>query len=152
MYKRILVPIDGSGPSALGLAEAIVLAKNQGAALRLVHVVNELIIPGRIEIGWSVMQLIDRLRENGAAILKDGESLVRAAGVEVDTRLIEEVGNHAGRLLVQEAKDWHADLIAMGTHGRHGIRRAVMGSDAEFVVRHTPVPVLLVRSQEAAQG
>ena len=152
MYKRILVPIDGSGPSALGLAEAIVLAKNQGAALRLVHVVNELIIPGRIEVGWSVLQLIDRLRENGAAILKDGESLVRTAGVEVDTRLIEAVGNHAGGLLVQEAKDWHADLIAMGTHGRHGIRRAVMGSDAEFVVRHTPVPVLLVRSQEAAQG
>ena len=50
MYKRILVPIDGSGPSALGLAEAIVLAKNQGAALRLVHVVNELVIPGRIEV------------------------------------------------------------------------------------------------------
>jgi nucleotide-binding universal stress UspA family protein len=50
-------------------------------------------------------------------------------------------------VIVENAKKWRADLIVMGTHGRRGITRVVMGSDAEGVVRNTPVPVLLIRAQ-----
>jgi len=64
--------------------------------------------------------------------------------------LVEAMGGQAGDYIIREARQWRADLIVCGTHGRRGIRRLVLGSDAEYIVRHTPVPVLLVRSPELA--
>lgn len=148
MYQRILVPIDGSETATLGLHEAITLAKNQGGTIRLVHVVNEMIVVDATAVNLGV--IIDRLREGGESLLGEAASAVRSAGVEVDTRLLESKSGHAGIHIVEEAKEWPADIIVCGTHGRRGIRRIVMGSDAEYVVRHTPVPVLLVRSSDSA--
>lgn len=111
MYKQILVPIDGSDTATQGLNEAIKLARQSGASIRLVHVVSE-------------------------------------AGIKVDKVLVDAIGSQSGAAIVEQAEKWPADLIVCGTHGRRGIRRLVMGSDAEYVVRHTPVPVLLIRSQE----
>lgn len=148
MYQRILVPIDGSETATLGLHEAIKLAKNQGGTIRLVHVVNEMIAVDATAVNLGV--IIDRLREGGESLLGEAASAVRGAGIEVDTRLLEAVSGQAGIHIVQAAQDWPADLIVCGTHGRRGIRRIVMGSDAEDVVRHTPVPVLLVRSRDSA--
>jgi nucleotide-binding universal stress UspA family protein len=145
MYGKILVPIDGSETSAMGLNEAIRLAKNQGARIRLVHVVNELLVvlpDAYVNIG----RVVDELRRAGKSVLDTSESTVRSAGVEVDTTLIEAMGNQAGDQIIRQAKEWGADLIVCGTHGRRGIRRIVMGSDAEYIVRHTPVPILLIRS------
>jgi nucleotide-binding universal stress UspA family protein len=145
MYGKILVPIDGSETSAMGLNEAIRLAKNQGARIRLVHVVNELLVvlpDAYVNIG----RVVDELRRAGKSVLDMSESTVRSAGVEVDTTLIEAMGNQAGDQIIRQAKEWGADLIVCGTHGRRGIRRIVMGSDAEYIVRHTPVPILLIRS------
>lgn len=70
---------------------------------------------------------------------------MRAAGIEVDGRLIEAIGEPTGKFVVAETKDWPAHLIVCGTHGRGGLKRLLMGSDAEYIVRHSPVPVLLVR-------
>jgi nucleotide-binding universal stress UspA family protein len=145
MYAKILVPIDGSETSSLGLKEAIRLAKNQGARIRLVHIVNELIVV-LPDAYVNIERVIDELRTRGKAILDSGEAAVRSDGVEVDTTLVEAMGNQAGDQIIQQAKEWGADLIVCGTHGRRGIRRIVMGSDAEYIVRHTPVPILLVRS------
>jgi nucleotide-binding universal stress UspA family protein len=55
------------------------------------------------------------------------------------------MGRPAGELVIIAAKEWSADLIVCGTHGRRGLRRIVMGSDAEYIVRHAPVPILLIR-------
>jgi len=145
MYAKILVPIDGSETSTLGLNEAIRLAKNQGGRIRLIHIVNELIVV-LPEAYVNIERVIDELRTRGRAILDSGEATVRSGGVEVDTTLVEAMGNQAGDQIIQQAKEWGADLIVCGTHGRRGIRRLVMGSDAEYIVRHTPVPILLVRS------
>jgi len=148
MYGKILVPIDGSETATLGLNEAIRLAKNQGGRIRLVHIVNELILASPDGYGGNFTQIIDILRTGGQAILADGESAVRSAGVEVDAAFVEAVGGQAGDHIVQQAIEWGADLIVCGTHGRRGLRRLVLGSDAEYIVRHTPVPILLVRSRE----
>jgi nucleotide-binding universal stress UspA family protein len=145
MYAKILVPIDGSETSTLGLNEAIRLAKNQGGRIRLIHIVNELIVV-LPEAYVNIERVIDELRTRGKAILDSSEATVRSGGVEVDTTLVEAMGNQAGDKIIQQAKEWGADLIVCGTHGRRGIRRLVMGSDAEYIVRHTPVPILLVRS------
>lgn len=83
MYQRILVPIDGSETATLGLHEAIKLAKNHGATIRLVHVVNEMIVVDATAVNLGV--IIDRLREGGASLLGEAAAAVRGAGVEVDT-------------------------------------------------------------------
>lgn len=145
MYRKILVPIDGSETSAMGLNEAIRLAKNQDARIRLVHVVNELLIV-LPDAYMNIGRVVDELRNAGKIVLDTSESTVRSAGVAVDTTLIEAMGNQAGDQIIRQAKEWGADLIVCGTHGRRGIRRIVMGSDAEYIVRHTPVPILLIRS------
>jgi len=145
MYGKILVPLDGSETSTLGLNEAVRLAKNQRSRIRLVHVVNELltVLP---EAYVDFDRVIDALRSEGKTILDKAEAEVRSAGIEVDTMLVEAMGNQAGIQIVEKAKQWPADLIVCGTHGRQGLRRIVLGSDAEYIVRHTPVPILLVRS------
>lgn len=146
MYANILVPIDGSDTSTRGLTEAIKIAKEQHARVRLVHVINELIMSAPHDAAFAV-QLSDRLQEFGRTVLKEGEAKVRAAGIQVDSICDDVIGGQAGVQIVHHANAWPADLIVMGTHGRRGLRRIVMGSDAEYVVRHTPVPVLLIRGQ-----
>jgi nucleotide-binding universal stress UspA family protein len=67
--------------------------------------------------------------------------------VKVDTLLLETLGRRVADVIVREAKKWRADVIVLGTHGRSGLSRVVLGSDAELVVRESPVPVLLVRGR-----
>ena len=150
MYPRILVPIDGSHTAGLGLAEALRLAKSQGSVLRLVNVVNDLAAFAGPEVAIYSDQVLKSLQANGRAVLAEAQQAARAAGVEADTRCVETAGGGAGEAIVAEAGAWKADLIVIGTHGRRGLRRLVLGSDAETVVRLAPVPVLLVRASEGA--
>lgn len=151
MYKRILVPIDGSPAASLGLGEAINLAKDQGAEIRLVHIVNEWLIVSPDAARANLGDVAQKTRAEGYALLDEGESRARRAGVTVNSVLVEQMGFQAGACIVQQALEWPADLIVCGTHGRRGVRRLLMGSDAEYIVRHTTIPVLLLRSPEANQ-
>jgi len=149
MYKRILVPVDGSETSMLGLGEAIRLAKDQKATLRLLYVVHDFLVAGGHGAAVYTTQLRKDLREHGEEILAKAAAAVRQQGVEAETRLMETPAGSVGAMIVEDAEKWPADLLVLGTHGRRGIRRLVMGSDAEYVVRTTPVPVLLVRGTQA---
>lgn len=144
MYDKILVPVDGSVTSALGLDEAIRLAKNQGAKLRIVHVVDDLIMSDTV--GLYTDELLESLRGHGKDILAKAQTRAQSQGLDPESVLLEHFGGRAAELVVDEAKKWGANLIVLGTHGRRGMTRLVMGSDAEEIVRTTPVPVLLVRS------
>ncbi len=146
MYAKILVPVDGSDASNLGLSEAIKVAKNQGSQLRLVHIVNELVIDYTYSAGLYSSELIDALREGGKNILDQAVGIVRQHGISCERRLIESIGGRAADLIVAQSQEWPADLIVMGTHGRRGLRRLSLGSDSEQVVRESTVPVLLVRA------
>ena len=146
MYKRILVPTDGSDTSTLGLREAIKLAKDQKAQIRIMHVVDEMVIASPDLYTVMPDNLIADLREAGQSILASSQAMVQEAGITVDTQLIEAFGSRAGEHVVKVAQDWPADLIVCGTHGRRGLRRIVLGSDAEYIVRRSPVPILLVRA------
>jgi len=152
MYKRIFVPVDGSSTSTLGLKEALRLAKQHRAKLCLFHAVDELFVAAAAEGMVLPDEVFAPLREAGRKILAKSSALARKSGIQARTVLVETVAGPAADAIVREAKKWKADLIVMGTHGRRGVRRLVMGSDAEQVLRGTPVPVLLVRGRAKARA
>ncbi|MEO6017136.1 MAG: universal stress protein [Polaromonas sp.] len=92
--------------------------------------------------------LINTLREGGKKILAEGIVLARAADVPADEALIDNLGGQVGDVVADAARLWAADLVVVGTHGRKGIGRMLLGSGAEQILRLAPVPVLVVRSAE----
>jgi nucleotide-binding universal stress UspA family protein len=156
MYQRILVPIDGSITGNQGLNEAIKLAKLTGAELRLIHVTDALSFASGFE-PYAVYagDVVPRIREAGEAVLQRGRELVQSQGIKVDSKLLDDLVSRVSEAVVAQAKAWSADLIVLGTHGRRGVGRFLLGSDAEQIARTAPVPVLLVRGSEvdpSAQG
>ena len=147
MYRRILVPVDGSPTAARGLREAIRLAKSERARVRLVHVVDESVALATGEPGIDLAPLFAALRKGGGALLQRTKRAAKRLGVDAETAIYDSVTRGAADAILRDAKKWRADLIVMGTHGRRGVRRLVLGSDAEQVVRLSPVPVLLVRGR-----
>ena len=145
MYQRILVAVDGSETSLRGLGESIRLAKAIGGRLLLVHVLNTLILESEVASTAYYQALADSIRASGKLVIDDAAMVAHEAGVPFEQKLVDKIGAHAWQEIVAQAKEWQADLIVLGTHGRRGLKRLVMGSDAELVVRHAPVPVLIVR-------
>ncbi len=144
MYKRILVAVDGGDIAELAVKEAIMLAKHDGAQLRLIHVVDEGV--AYWGAGGPILDTVfDAMRDAGQAVLDRAVAAVRKAGIKVETLLPETVGQPVANVIVEEAKRWPADLIVIGTHGRHGLEHLLLGSVAEGVVHLSPKPVLLVR-------
>jgi len=143
-YKRILVPVDGSPTSNKGMQEALRLAKASRARLRLLHVVEQTIAFGAPEIAVDIGPILDAQRAAARRRLAAIERRARRPGVRLDTALVENFGMRVADAVIGEARRWRADLVVMGTHGRRGLQRALVGSDAELVVRYSPVPVLLV--------
>lgn len=144
MYQKILVPVDGSEAASKALREAIEIARNLSARIRVLHVINS--TPWIVQGAPGVIEeLLSQMRSTGESIVHEAKMDARQAGIEVDDRVIEAIGDRAGEVIVAEANDWPADLIVCGTHGRRGLKRLLVGGDAEYIVRHSPVPVLLVR-------
>jgi nucleotide-binding universal stress UspA family protein len=151
MYGKILVPVDGSDTALKGLNEAIKIAKTFGSRIFLVHVVNEFIFDYSYSPAAYAAGVIDGLRERGKTIIAGAAAVVRAHGLEPSSAVLESIGGPAPDSIVAQASECHADLIVMGTHGRRGLRRVALGSDAEQVVRMATVPVLLVRHERPAE-
>jgi len=145
MYKRILVPIDGSAASQRGLREAIALARDQAATLRLLHVLDEfmpLIDPSL----WPGFEKFSQaLSSEGHKLLAEAQTMAVEQGVSVEVVQRGTLENRAAPAIVAEARDSNCDLIVMGTHGRRGMGRLLLGSDALAVLQTSQVPVLLVR-------
>ncbi len=148
MYKRIVVAVDGSPTSDLALDEALKLAKEGQSQLLLLHVSED------VSLAWSggdwmvAMPPVvspEVFEEMGRKILDHAQEKVRRAGLEAETRRVDDGGQRIGNVIAQQAQDWQADLIVIGTHGRKGIDRFLLGSVAEGVTRAATVPVLLVR-------
>lgn len=152
MYRRILVPVDGSHTSTRGLKEAVQLTKDHHARLKLLHVVDESVLTLNPEPTGGGGVFIDALIEGGEQVIKNARALAERHGVKTETAMRENLSGRVSDLILDEARKWRADIIVMGTHGRRGISHVLLGSDAEAVVRSSPVPVLLVRGKTAAKG
>jgi nucleotide-binding universal stress UspA family protein len=148
MYKRILVPLDGSATSRAGLNEALKLAKNQKAELCLLHVVDNRPIVQNVGAGVvGIERMVEAAFSNGKKLLAKTEAAVKKLRIPVKTILLENNAGDIGSVIAGQARKSRASLIVIGTHGRRGVSRLVMGSDAESVVREATMPVLMVRSR-----
>lgn len=147
MYQRIFVPIDDSDTAHAALTEAIRLAVDQHAVIRLSHVVD------LAQFAWGGAALIDTselqqdLLRIGNAVVAGFAQRVSEAGVAYDCEVHQTFGERIARVIVEDAKAWQADLIVMGTHGRRGFDHLLMGSVAEGVMRMTPTPLLMIRAE-----
>ncbi len=146
MCQRILVPIDGGATSAEGVDEAVRLAALTGAELRLMHGVVAADHTNGFETGVVYcIDVLPRMRQAGARVLAAGARRAERPGVTVGTTLVETtVAGQIAERIVDEARAWRADVIVVGSHGRRGADRFFMGSVAEQLARHAPVPVLIV--------
>ncbi len=148
MYQRILVPVDGSECARRGLSEAVSLARLAGAHIRLVHVVDEpLVAIGADMAVGAAADLVETAREAARRVLADATETVKAAGIPVDDVLLDSFDGRLCDLVIAAVQSWPADLVVIGTHGRRGVGRLLLGSDAEQILRLSPVPVLLVRHE-----
>ena len=144
IYRNILVPVDDSSACEEGVWDAIELATALGSRIKLVHVVNR---TPWMEIGTgpaAIEDLIIQIHDAGESMLHRIQKDLRTRGVEIDAKIIEGFGRRVGELVVAEASSWPADLIILGARGRRGIRRILMGGNAEYILRHSPIPVLLI--------
>jgi len=144
VYQRILVPVDGSMTSERALDEVIKFAQHQHAQVELTHVLED--------VGYAddenyinYVELVDSMKLNGERILAQAQHKLNQAGLSVRCTLLEAHGERIANVISTAAKDQSADLIIIGTHGRTGFNRMLMGSVAEGVVRTAHIPILLIR-------
>jgi len=149
MFKRILVTMDNSKTAHYALEKAIELAKEQKAALRIVHVVDYVNLTAGVE-GVNVETFMDSLKEFGKDLLHRSVALAAKKGVKAQRKLIEssELMSYVADEILTDAKKWRADLIVMGTHGRRGIKRLFWGSVAESIARNSTTPILIFRQKK----
>lgn len=148
MYSRILVPIDGSPTAERGLQEALALARQLDASVVLLYVVDS--YPMMVEMATSTTwdAITEGLRDAGRKVLGAAHEAATKQGVASEAVLDDVDAARVADVIVEQAKARHCELIVMGTHGRRGAGRALLGSDAELVLRLSPVPVLLVRAPQ----
>ncbi|MCA8143792.1 universal stress protein [Burkholderia multivorans] len=150
MYNTIMVAFDGSASSKHALDEALKIAKANGAQVAVVYVVDRSALfayAGR----FDPQALVDELRRDGIDALREAEQAIRQASVNGDTELVETdgLGEDVAARLQRYANEHDVDLAVVGTHGRRGIQRMLLGSVAERFVRRACCPVLLIRGERA---
>lgn len=154
MYRSILVPVDGSKASTIGLKHAIALAKDQKARIQLLNVVDEAILARTMADAAGAIALpglIDSLKTQGRKALAQAQRMAESAGARAEAIQIPSRGQPVSEAILREAKRAKVDLIVMGTHGRRGLNRLLLGSDAERVLRESSIPVLLTRKEMRAR-
>ncbi|HYS64872.1 MAG TPA: universal stress protein [Paraburkholderia sp.] len=148
MYKRILVAIDGSQAAKLALEEALKIAQAAQATVTAVFVAEH--AAQMVDIGTGLVDEQTRgtaATEAALATLEDARALFEQRNVRGLTRSIDAYGEDIVTVLCRVAEECEADLVVMGTHGRHGIGRMLLGSVAEAFLRRAGMPVLLVRRE-----
>lgn len=150
MYAKILVPVDGSASSNQALDEAIKLAHAFGSTIEALHIVDHSHL--LYDTGLTpAADLHETILDASNSIGNDAGARICAAGLKGDVRMVQNpaAGDDIPTAILQAIKESEAELVVIGSHGRSGFRRLVLGSVAEKVMRHCPLPVWIVRAQES---
>lgn len=150
MYKRILVAIDGSETSELAFDAALQLARESGAQLQTLYVVDNPLMAYDAS-GYDPTILRAAFVEEGEKLLADALARMKHDNVAGVPRMVDvdPTGEDIAERIRLTAAEFDADLMVLGTHGRRGFRRLLLGSVAERVVRSAHCPVLLVPGRHA---
>lgn len=149
MYKKIFVAIDDSPTSQKALQEAIQLARAGQAALCIAHAADESLL-AQHGMGLGSYIDVDRTKQaihaSGEALLAAALQEAAAAGLTAESSLLEATDKRVAELIAAGAEAWGADLLVVGTHGRRGVARLLVGSVAENLVRIATTSLLMVRA------
>lgn len=144
MYKHILVPVDGSSTSLQAVSQAVTLASAFGSAVTAIYVIDPYPFTGvGTEFAYGQDQYLSAAKAEAKEALAAARGQVEAAGLKVDTRVVEAHATWRG--IVETADAVQADLVVMGSHGRRGLEKLVLGSVTQRVLQHANQPVLVVR-------
>jgi nucleotide-binding universal stress UspA family protein len=142
MYNTILVAIDGSAVSERAFYAAVEQAVAWKADLHAVYVVetglfSDIPADNKLEVMYSLLE------QEGNGALDRVKEIARKKNVSLTTHFEQ---GHAGDAIIKMAESVKADLVIMGSHGKSNVDRLLLGSVSSFVVEHSPVSVLVVRS------
>ncbi|MEI5999999.1 universal stress protein [Paraburkholderia bengalensis] len=144
MYERIVVALDDSACAQRALGEAVRLASLSHGVVEVLSVVDR----GKWPEGDTGYELEPETRiasSIASRVFEGAQQVLREAGVRGTVRAIDAYGENVSAVLARAAEECDADIIVIGTHGRRGTRRLLLGSVAESLVRATQKPVLVVR-------
>jgi nucleotide-binding universal stress UspA family protein len=143
LFKKILVPVDGSRFSLDAVRLAAKIGKYQGSEIKLLHVLDELVVDQLKRFSnKSRESILEELKHHANGFLRDMENEAKKEKVNLEVLIIAGVPHEA---ILQEASSWGASLIVMGKVGRRGISHIVLGSVAERVIEFSEIPVLVVK-------
>lgn len=144
MFKRILVPTDGSDITQKAVATAITLARSVGARLYTLSVKEPFPYSAISEMQPTPPQeFFDAQERIAAARVKDVRDAAETNGLQCDAQTVEAL--HPWEAVIEHAKRNECDLIVMASHGRRGVTAMLLGSETQKVLTHTNIPVLVVR-------
>ena len=145
MFKHILIATDGSDLAQIAVEKGLGLAKVLGAKVTAVTVTPSWasVAPGEAAMSFPVEEYVRATKENAAAILSSVTAAAKKAGVDCTSLHMADQFPADG--ILSAANDTACDLIVMSSHGRRGLQRLFLGSQAQEVLTHSPVPVLICR-------
>ncbi len=147
MFKHILVPVDGSAASNQCIEKAIALAQAFKSAVTVVSVIDVYAFAGMgMDAGYGQVEYLNAVTQEANLAVKTAKQLFADSGVAATSVVIE--GQVIYKNILDAAEVAHADLIVMGSHGRKGLAKLVLGSTAAQVLSHTSLPVLIVREHK----
>lgn len=144
VFQKILIAVDDSECSYKAARTGFNLAKEIGAEVKLVCVVDEKYLIANPEFRTSYIDLYNLHLEQAEKIVKKiSNELSDGVKTTVDTPR-----NNPATAIIEISKEWKADLVVMGTHGKSGIAKMFLGSTSQYVIRHSDKPCMVIRSEE----
>jgi len=148
MFQKILVPIDGSRTSLAAIDRAAAIAKAFGGSVTAVYVIDPYPFTGvGADFAYGQDQYLSAATAEANAAMDDARERFTAAGVQAQTRVVE--AHAPWRGVLEAAESVGADLIVMGSHGRRGLEKLVLGSVTQSVLAHTKITTLVVRADKS---
>lgn len=144
MFKHILIPVDGSPTALKAVDKAADLAKTFGSAVTIVYVIDPYPFTGLgSDFAYGQAEYLSAASAEAQVATEEAQRACAQAGISASTRVVEAHG--AWRGIIETADQVNADLIVIGSHGRHGLEKLVLGSETQRVLSHSKRSVFVVR-------